>query len=275
MVVHSRTASKAERPSAEGAVAAKTTVEFAELAVGGIVIICLPDTPKTQADVDTMADFGLTGTLVIDMGTCAHEATLGFARTIETLEGRFIDAPVSGGVPGAESGTLFIMAGGTAVDIARAKPGSEVLGKAHTHISPTGLGLIANAANQAVVGATITIVSEAMVMAEAGGADPAKLREALLGGFAPSRIMELHGQKRSTDLSSRGRLFLQHKDLAQTNELAESLDLELPVLRHCQYMWPSMIQVGMGNGRAGELDNLAFYTYTQYCQQCAKRSTRR
>lgn len=194
MVVHSRTASKAERPSAKGAVAAEAIVEFAELAAGGIVITCLTDTPKIQVEIDAMADLGLTATLVIDAGTCAHEATLGFARTIDAQEGRFIDAPVSGGVPGAESGTLSIMAGAAAVDIARAAPVSEVLGNAHTHIGLTGLGLIAKAANQAIVGATITIVSEAMVMAEAAAADLAGLREAPLGGFAPSRIVELHGQ---------------------------------------------------------------------------------
>ena len=158
------------------------------------MITCLPDTPKTQAEIDAVADLGLTGTLVTDMGTCAHEATLGFARTKGTQEGHFIDAPVSGGVPGAESGTLSIMAAAAAVDIARAAPVSEVLGKAHTHTGPTGSGLIAKAANQAIVGATITIVSEAMAMAEAAGADLAKLREALLGRFAPSRMMELHRQ---------------------------------------------------------------------------------
>ena len=133
--------------------------------------------------------------LVIDMGTTAVEATHALAKTIEGRGAHYVDAPVSGGEIGAKGGTLTIMAGGSEAAVARAMPYFEVMGASTTRVGDVGAGQIAKAANQVIVGLTIGAVAEALALAKRAGADPAKVREALQGGFAASRILEVHGQR--------------------------------------------------------------------------------
>jgi 2-hydroxy-3-oxopropionate reductase len=141
----------------------------------------------------------------------------------------FIDAPVSGGVLGAEAATLAIMAGGDPDQFARAMPVLSVMGRP-TLVGPAGCGQIAKLCNQLIVGATINIVAEAMLLAQAGGADPAAMRAAIRGGFAESRILEVHGQRMlDRNFVPGGQVKTQLKDLENILNAAETANLSLPV----------------------------------------------
>lgn len=151
------------------------------------------------------------------------------------------------------------MAGGETDNLLRAQPVFETLGRATTHIGPVGAGQVAKAANQAIVGATLSIVGEAMLLAERSGADPAKMRQALMGGFAHSRVLDLHGQRmidRSFDPGGRART--QAKDLAQAVELAHALGLSLPILEKTNALWQAMVEAGMG-----DLDQSAYLAFAE------------
>lgn len=134
------------------------------------------------------------GALWIDMSSTRQDEALGFHARLRAQGCRFVDAPVSGGVAGAEAGTLAIMAGGSADDFAQAEPALRVLGRP-TLVGPAGSGQVAKLCNQLIVGGTISIIAEALLLAQAAGADPAAVRAAIRGGFAESRILELHGQR--------------------------------------------------------------------------------
>src|SRR5690606_25935204 len=140
-----------------------------------------------------------------------------------------LDAPVSGGTVGAEAGTLAIMVGGEVQDFERARPVFEVLGRA-THVGPHGAGQLAKLANQMIVGITIGAVAEALLLCQKGGADPAKVRQAIGGGFAQSRILELHGERMVTrDFAPRARMTVQLKDLRNALDTAQAMGFEAPV----------------------------------------------
>lgn len=187
------------------------------------------------------------GTLVIDMGTTAVSATRRFAAAVEARGGLYADAPVSGGVAGAEGATLAIMAGGSDEAFARAKPILVRLGKNVTHCGGTGAGQVAKAANQMIVGLTIAAVAEAFALARRAGVDPAKLREALAGGFAESRILEHHGQRMiEGDFAPGGRVALHRKDIRQALDLAGEVGLSLPVTEINLRLWDRMIERGWG-----------------------------
>ena len=182
--------------SAEGMSAADSPAEAAEKSA--IVIVMLPDTPTVEAVIsgDNGVLAGLrAGTLVIDMGTTDALITRALAGKVEAHGGRYIDAPVSGGQIGAKEGNLVIMAGGATTDIERAMPVFDVLGKQTTHVGDIGAGQVAKACNQIIVGLNIGAVAEALALAQAAGVDPAKVRAALKGGFADSRILEIHGRR--------------------------------------------------------------------------------
>jgi 3-hydroxyisobutyrate dehydrogenase-like beta-hydroxyacid dehydrogenase len=169
------------------------------------------------------------GSLVIDMGSTAVTKTRGFAAMVEAAGGAYVDAPVSGGTLGAQGGNLTIMAGGEEEALERARPVLEVLGTRLTHVGPAGTGQVAKAANQVIVGLSIGAVAEALMLAAHAGADTAKVREALMGGFADSRILEVHGQRIIDGAFKPGaRAQTQLKDLTQALELAEELGIEMP-----------------------------------------------
>ncbi len=221
-----------------------------------IIIVMVSDTAATE-DV-LLGDEGVvqglsSGSLVIDMGTTAVAATRRFAQQIGRLGGDYVDAPVSGGQVGAQQAALTIMAGGSDAAFARAKPVFETLGRHVTRVGDVGAGQVAKAANQIIVGLTIGAVAEALTLAKKAGVDPAKVRAAFEGGFAWSRIMELHGQRMiDAEFIPGAKAVTQRKDLAQALVLAEQLGIDLPATRLNRDLYDQLIEQG-----GGELDHSA------------------
>jgi 2-hydroxy-3-oxopropionate reductase len=223
-----------------------------------VVILMVPDTPDVEAALFAPggAAEGLrAGSLVIDMSSISPTATIGFAQLIEKLGCDYLDAPVSGGELGARDGTLTIMAGGRPDVFERARPIFDVLGKNVTLIGGPGAGQTAKVANQIIVGLTIEAVAEGLLFAERAGADPAVVRQALMGGFASSRILEVHGERMVNEAFEPGfRLRLHRKDLGLAVQAAAELDLALPNTAATQQLMNAAIAQG-----DGELDHSALY----------------
>jgi 2-hydroxy-3-oxopropionate reductase len=169
------------------------------------------------------------GTLWIDMSSTRQDEALDFDARLKQAGCRFIDAPVSGGVVGAEAGTLAIMAGGSAADFEQAVAVLKTIGSP-TLVGPVGSGQVAKLCNQLIVGATINIVAEALLLAQAAGADPAAVREAIRGGFAGSRVLEVHGQRMlERNFLPGGQVKTQLKDQRNILAAAAGAGVELPV----------------------------------------------
>ena len=196
LVVHNRSRAAVDELSKEGAQAASSSKDVA--ARSEIVITMLPDSPDAELVYD--GENGIfagakPGMLLIDMSSISPVVARKLAEEAQEQGLDMIDAPVSGGEAGAISATLSIMIGGKSPAVERAMPIFQALGKNIVHVGEAGAGQVTKAANQMVVGTTIAIVSEALVLAAKAGVDPAKVRQALLGGFAQSKILEAHGQK--------------------------------------------------------------------------------
>ncbi|TDW84513.1 2-hydroxy-3-oxopropionate reductase [Kribbella pratensis] len=223
-----------------------------------VVILMVPDTPDVEAALFAPggAAEGLRpGSLVIDMSSISPTATIGFAQLIEKLGCDYLDAPVSGGEVGARDGTLTIMVGGRPDVFERARPIFDVLGKNVTPIGGPGAGQTAKVANQIIVGLTIEAVAEGLLFAERAGADPAVVRQALMGGFASSRVLEVHGERMVNEAFEPGfRLRLHRKDLGLAVQAAAELDLPLPNTAATQQLMNAAIADG-----DGELDHSALY----------------
>ncbi|MFI7062503.1 2-hydroxy-3-oxopropionate reductase [Kribbella sp. NPDC050124] len=223
-----------------------------------VVILMVPDTPDVEDALfgaDGVAAGLRPGSLVIDMSSISPTATQGFALRIEKQGCDYLDAPVSGGEVGARNATLTIMVGGRPEVFERARPIFETLGKNITLIGGTGAGQTAKVANQIVVGLTIEAVAEALLFAKAAGADPAVVREALMGGFASSRILELHGERMVRETFEPGfRIRLHRKDLGLAVQAAADLDLALPSTAATQQLMNAAIADG-----DGDLDHSALY----------------
>lgn len=223
-----------------------------------IVILMVPDTPDVEDALfgpDGVADGLRPGSLVIDMSSISPTATVGFAQRIEKLGGDYLDAPVSGGEIGAREATLTIMVGGRPEVFDRARPIFETLGRNITLIGGSGSGQTAKVANQIVVGLTIEAVAEALMFARAAGADPAVVREALMGGFASSRVLEVHGERMVRETFEPGfRIRLHRKDLGLAVQTAADLDLALPNTAATQQLMNAAIADG-----DGDLDHSALY----------------
>jgi 2-hydroxy-3-oxopropionate reductase len=158
-----------------------------------------------------------------------------------------MDAPVSGGTVGAEAGTLAIMAGGEVMDFERARPLFAPLGRA-THVGPHGAGQLAKLANQMIVGISIGAVAEALLLAERGGADPARVREALRGGFADSRILEVHGQRMvERDFAKRAAITVQLKDLRNALATGAETDFDAPITALFEALYASAAEHGFAD----------------------------
>jgi 2-hydroxy-3-oxopropionate reductase len=228
LFVHIR--GKAPEPFASRATVCRAASEVARQA--DIVILMLPDTP----DVETVL-FGkggvatglLKGKLVIDCSSIDPIATKGFAKKIEALGCGYVDAPVSGGEVGARAASMTIMCGGNEAAFARARPLLDRLGKNVTLVGGAGDGQVCKVANQIIVALNIAAVGEALVFASKAGADPAKVRQALMGGFAASRILEVHGERMIKRTLALGfRIALHQKDLNLAMQSARSLGMALP-----------------------------------------------
>ena len=216
--------------ASKGAVSCSSCQEIARKS--DITFIIVPDTPDVEAVLfgkDGVADGVRSGSIVVDMSSISPIATKEFAKKLDAMGVEMLDAPVSGGQVGAEKATLSIMVGGKPEVFNQVKPYFEIMGKNIIHIGGNGDGQTCKVANQIVVGSTIEAVSEALLFASKAGADPAKVREALLGGFAQSRILDLHGERMIKRTFAPGfRIRHQQKDLNLALQGARSLGLSLP-----------------------------------------------
>ena len=232
LYVHTRSAVPQALVDA-GAVPCASAAEVA--AKAEVVFTMLPDTPDTP-DVATVL-FGANGVAqqlgpgktVVDMSSISPLETQGFARSVEASGAAWLDAPVSGGEVGAKAASLTIMVGGRDEVFARIQPLLALMGKNITHVGPAGAGQITKVANQIIVALNIAAVGEALVFASKAGADPARVRQALMGGFAASRVLEVHGERMIKRTFNPGfRIRLHQKDLQLVLQGAKALNLALP-----------------------------------------------
>jgi len=257
LVVHNRSQEVVKELDQEPNIsAAKSAAEVASQTL--IIILMLSDTNALETVIfgeNGLFDSLKKGSLVIDMGTSAVTKTRSFAAKLKTIGVDFIDAPVSGGELGAINASLVIMAGGSEPSIKKAKPIFDVLGSSLVHIGDVGTGQVTKAANQVIVGLNIGAVAEALTLAKRAGADVAKVREALMGGFAASRVLELHGQRMIDEsFQPGGKVTTQHKDLTQALELAAEYDQALPATDLNRSLYQNLINDGKG-----DLDHSALF----------------
>ncbi|WP_377297137.1 2-hydroxy-3-oxopropionate reductase [Rhizobium sp. SGZ-381] len=232
-----------------GAQACHSAMEVAQAAE--VVILMLPDTPDVENVLfgkNGVAQALGRGKLVIDMSSISPLATKDFAARIEALGCDYLDAPVSGGEVGAKSASLTIMAGGKPEVFERARPLFEKMGKNITLIGGAGDGQIAKVANQIVVALNIQAVSEALRFSAKAGADPATVRKALMGGFAASRVLDVHGERMINETFEPGfRIRLHHKDLSLALESARLLELMLPNTAIVHQLMNAALEKGLGD----------------------------
>ncbi|WP_029010262.1 2-hydroxy-3-oxopropionate reductase [Azospirillum halopraeferens] len=215
---------------AAGATACTSGRDVAEKA--DVIITMVPDTPHVEAALfgENGVAAGLTaGKTVVDMSSISPIATKGFARRINELGCDYLDAPVSGGEVGAKAASLTIMVGGPDAAFEKVKPLFELMGKNITLVGGNGDGQTTKVANQIIVALNIEAVAEALLFASKAGADPAKVRQALMGGFANSRVLEVHGERMVKRTFNPGfRIELHQKDLNLALSGARALGLSLP-----------------------------------------------
>jgi 2-hydroxy-3-oxopropionate reductase len=225
--------------AAKGAKACISSKEAAKSS--DIVILMLPDTPDVGAALfgENGVAAGLSkGKTVVDMSSISPIDTREFAARIEGAGCDYVDAPVSGGQVGAKAASLTIMVGGKREVFERVKPLFEIMGKNITLVGDVGAGQTCKVANQIIVALTIEAVSEALLFAAKAGADPAKVRQALMGGFASSRILEVHGERMLKRTFDPGfRINLHQKDLNLALSAARKMGLSLPNTATCQELF--------------------------------------
>lgn len=221
-----RSRSKADALASLGARVADLAAEAVR---GADVVVLMLENGATVSDVlfgQGVAGALRPGSIVVDMSSIKPSEAQEHARLLKERGIAHLDAPVSGGTVGAEQGTLAIMAGGDADIFARVEPLLRAMGRP-VHVGPGGAGQLAKLANQIIVGVTIGAVAEALLLAQRGGADPVKVREALRGGFAESRVLELHGQRMvERDFATKGRSVTHLKDLDNALDAAGILEMQ-------------------------------------------------
>ncbi|WP_414708789.1 NAD(P)-dependent oxidoreductase [Ramlibacter sp.] len=188
-----------------------------------------------------------SGSLFIDMASIQPREARDHAARLGELGVGCLDAPVSGGTVGAENGTLVIMVGGRPADFERARAVFQVFGRA-THVGPHGTGQLTKLANQMIVGITIGAVAESLLLCAKGGADMAKVREAITGGFADSRILQLHGQRMvERDFAPRARMSVQAKDMRNALATAEEIGFDAPITRLFGQLYAQALEHGLAD----------------------------
>jgi len=206
-----------------------------------VVIIMVPDTPHVQSalfDADGIAAGLSKGKTVVDMSSISPIETKVFAKRINELGCDYLDAPVSGGEVGAKAASLSIMVGGPQATFDKVKPLFELMGKNITLVGGNGDGQTAKVANQIIVALNIEAVGEALLFAAKAGADPAKVRTALMGGFASSKILEVHGERMVKRTFNPGfRIELHQKDLNLALSSARALGVSLPNTANAQELF--------------------------------------
>ena len=206
-----------------------------------------PDVEQVMLGEAGVAEGAQPGLVAVDMSTIAPSAAKDIAARMLAKGIAFVDAPVSGGEVGAIAGSLSIMAGGTAAAFATAKPAFECMGKNIVHVGDSGAGQVAKACNQIMTGVGVMAVAEALCFAKKAGADPARVREALLGGFAYSRILENHGQRMLDRNFKPGfKSWMHQKDLNIVMQSAHELGLMLPGSAATAQMFNAMVGSGLG-----------------------------
>ena len=229
-----------------GATVCSSAREVAEKS--DVIILMVPDTPDVERvlfSANGVAEGLSAGKLVVDMSSIDPIATRGFATRIREQGCDYVDAPVSGGEVGAKHATLTIMCGGEPAAFERVRPLFELMGKNITHVGKVGDGQVAKVANQIIVALNIEAVAEALVFASKAGADPAKVREALLGGFASSRVLEVHAERMIKRTFNPGfRIELHQKDLNLALGSARALGLSLPNTASAQQLFSTCVAHG-------------------------------
>lgn len=256
VTVHSRSPGPVNEVVAAGAARASDAAAVAK--ASDVTITMLPDTADVEQVLtgdDGVLDGASAGSLVIDMSSIDPAPTREMAAVFAARDIAMLDAPVSGGERGAIDGTLSIMIGGDPDAVARAMPIFEVLGKTIVHVGASGAGQVTKACNQLVVAATIEAVAEALLLAERSGVDPAKVREALLGGFAGSKILEVHGQRMLDRTFDPGfRIRLHRKDARIVEDAAAATSAPIPSFA----VVAAQLQRALDDGD-GELDHSGLY----------------
>ncbi|MBA2442958.1 MAG: 2-hydroxy-3-oxopropionate reductase [Rubrobacter sp.] len=249
LVVYNRSPEKARELADEGAAAAGSPREVAESC--GTVITMLPDSPEVE---EVLAGEGgvfeglREGSLVVDMSTISPVVTRELAEEARKRGASMLDAPVSGGEPGAVGGTLSIMVGGEEGDFERARPLLDVLGGTVTHVGEVGAGQVVKACNQVVVALTIEAVSEALVLGSKAGVDPAKVLDVLSGGLAGNKVMEAKREHfLGHDFEPGFKVELHHKDLGIALATGREYGVPLPVTA----IVDQMLEESKAKGRGG------------------------
>jgi 2-hydroxy-3-oxopropionate reductase len=254
VVVFNRSQGAIAELVSEGASSAVSPKDVAEQT--DVVITCLPDSPDVEAVVlgsNGIIEGARSGMMVIDMSTIAPATSRKLYAALAEKGVQALDAPVSGGDIGAQQGTLSIMVGGDESAFERALPILQAMGKNIVHIGATGAGQVTKACNQIVVALTVQAVAEALTLAKKSGVDGAKVREALLGGFAQSRVLEVHGKRMLEGRFEPGfKLNLHRKDMNIV--LQTGRELNLPLLGSSQVT--GLMDALLAQGK-GELDNAA------------------
>lgn len=251
LVVHNRSAA-AERALAEAGAAIATT-PAAVAAASQVVMVMLPDAPDVAAVLDGPSGLLAAlqpGTVVVDSSTIAPSAARRFAAQVAESGGHYLDAPVSGGEIGAIDGTLTFMVGGDAAALATVKPLLARMGKEEriVHVGASGAGQICKACNQLVIGGTMVAVAEAVALARKAGVDGAKVRQALLGGFAASRVLEVHGERMLTGNYKPGfKARLYKKDLRIVAETLAEFGVAAPGTALVQQLVHAQLAAGGGD----------------------------
>ena len=254
LYVYTRTHGSVAELVALGAISCKNSKEVAERSE--IVFLMLPDTPDVEEvlfGVDGVSSGIKPGSTVVDMSSISPIETRKFAERLRNQGVEMLDAPVSGGQIGAQNATLSIMVGGGAEVFERIKPLFEKMGKYIVYIGGNGDGQICKVANQIVVALTIEAVGEALLLASKAGADVVKVREALLGGFAQSRILDVHGERMIKRTFQPGfRIRLHQKDLRLALQTGKELGVSLPNTTTAQELFTAVSASG-----GAELDHAA------------------
>lgn len=257
LVVHNRSRGPVEELVKEGAAAGSSAKDVA--ARSDVVITMLPDSPDVEAVVlgkDGIVEGIKSGALYVDMSTIAPGVARRVAEAVQKKGAKALDAPVSGGEKGAIDATLSIMVGGEQADFDAVLPIFQTMGKNIVLVGGNGAGQIAKAANQLVVGVTIEAVAEALALAQAAGVDPAKVRSVLLGGFAQSKILDVHGQRMLDGNFQPGfKSRLHQKDMRIVTQTAKESGVDAPAAQLALDRFTKLVDSG-----GGEKDHSALRT---------------
>jgi 3-hydroxyisobutyrate dehydrogenase-like beta-hydroxyacid dehydrogenase len=254
LVVHSRSPGPVAALASIGAQTADNAAEVARRS--DMVFVMVPSTADAELVIDGPGGIlqgARAGSVIIDMGSHHPSAMHDLAARCRAAGVEFLDAPVSGGEIGARDGTLVSMVGGEVESLEKVRPVLAAMCRVVVHVGAVGAGMLAKACNQLVVGSTIQAVAEALTLARAGGVDPARVRAAMLGGFAASRVLEVHGQRMlERDFEPGGRVISHAKDAETIINIAHGLGVALPGFTPVAAAFDRLLAAG-----AGDLDHSA------------------